>query len=570
MKMKCSQVLMECLLEQGVDTVFGYPGGTILNIYDEFELHGYGEKIKHILTSHEQGAAHAADGYARSTGKVGVCFATSGPGATNLTTGIATAYYDSSPVVFITVNVPEALIGKDAFQEVDVTGITMPITKCNYLVRDPETLADVVREAFAIARSGRPGPVVIDIAKNVTLTEVDFESLPLSEHAKSGRLGKRLRRSENNLKAPEPDGEDIDTLLTMIGEAKKPLVLAGGGVIRSKDAVPEFIKFIEKLGAPVTTSMMGIGACPCDHPLYTGMIGMHGTRASNIATTKCDLLIIVGCRLSDRVALAPQHFAKKAKIVHIDIDRAEIDKNVKTDHHIIGDARRVLELINAKLPKYDYPEWREEVFAQKTKVAPASSGKATPKEIIDIINKYTDENTIVTTDVGQHQMWVAQYYNFKLPKQLISSGGFGTMGFGLGAAIGAKIANPDKLVIHCTGDGSFRMNYTEYATAKYYDVPIITVLFNNRALGMVRQWQALTAGRRFSQTTLDRGPDFVKFAQAFDFEAVKVSTKEDFDREFAKAVKSGKHYMIECDIETEDLVSPMIPGGAKSDEFLLD
>jgi acetolactate synthase-1/2/3 large subunit len=452
MKMKAAQVVCECLLEQGVDTVFGYPGGTILNIYDA--LYQYDGRIRHILTSHEQGASHAADGYARSTGKVGVCFATSGPGATNLTTGIATAYMDSSPVVFITVNVNENLIGKDTFQEVDITGISMPITKCNYLVRDADKLADVIRQAFAIARSGRPGPVLIDILKNVTAAEVEYERLPLAEHASHGMLADMLSRSSHDLKTPEPDHNDIDRLLAMIEKSEKPLVLCGGGVIRSKGAVPEFRKFFETLGAPVTSTMMGGGACPGDHPLFAGMLGMHGTHAANLAVSHCDLLIAVGCRFSDRVALSPKHFAPKAQIVQIDIDRAEIDKNVKTDHHIVGDARRVLELINEKLPAHDYPEWKEWVFSHKEVELKPVPGKLLPSEIMETISAVTKNDAIIATDVGQHQMWAAQYFHYTRAGQLITSGGFGTMGFGLGAAIGAQVGNPGKTVVHVTGDGS--------------------------------------------------------------------------------------------------------------------
>ncbi len=569
MKMKCSQVLMECLLEQGVDTVFGYPGGTILNIYDEFELHGYGKKIRHILTSHEQGASHAADGYARSTGRVGVCFATSGPGATNLTTGIATAYYDSSPVVFITCNVGENLIGKDSFQEVDITGITMPITKCNYLVRDPEQLADVVREAFAIARSGRPGPVLIDILKDVTSTEVDFTPLPLSEHAKNGRLGAMLRRASHDLKIPEPDHGDIDRLLAMIEESKKPLVLVGGGVIRSRGAVPEFRKFFERLNAPVTSTIMGGGACPGNHRLFTGMIGMHGSHASNMAVEQCDLLIAIGCRFSDRVALNPETFAPNAKIVHIDIDRAEIDKNVRTDHHIIGDARRVLELLNEKLPEHDYPEWKEWVFSHP-EVPLKKDDILHAHEILETISDVTDGQAIIATDVGQHQMWCAQYYHFSRPGQFITSGGFGTMGFGYGAAMGAKLGNPDQIVVHCTGDGSFRMNCNEMATAAYYNIPIITVIFNNHTLGMVRQWQNLIYGKRFSQTDLDRGPDFVKLAEAYGIEGARAANQPEFEAAFRKAVASGRPYLIECAIHKDAMVHPMVPGGARTTDFLLD
>ena len=569
MKMKSPQVLMECLLEQGVDTVFGYPGGTILNIYDEFESHGYKNKIRHILTAHEQGASHAADGYARATGKVGVCFATSGPGATNLTTGIATAYYDSSPVVFITVNVGENLIGKDSFQEVDITGITMPITKCNYLVRRAEDLADVIREAFAIARSGRPGPVLIDILKNVTYDEVDYEPLPLEQHASHGRLAAMLRRASHDLKTPEPDHGDIQKLLDMIAEAKRPLVLVGGGVIRSKGAVPEFRKFFETLNAPVTSTIMGGGACPGDHPLFTGMVGMHGSHASNFAVDQCDLLIGIGCRFSDRVALDPATFARNAKLVHIDIDRAEIDKNVKTDHHIIGDARRVLELLNEGLTPHDYPEWKEWVFSHK-EVPLKKDDTLHPHEVLETIQALTDGQAIVTTDVGQHQMWSAQYYHFSRPGQLITSGGFGTMGFGLGAAMGAKLGNPDVPVVLCTGDGCFRMNCHELATVEHYQVPVITVIFNNRTLGMVRQWQHLIYGERYSQTDLDRGPDFVKLAEAYGIDGARAATQPEFEAVLKQALDSGKPWVIECAIDKDAMVHPMVPGSTPITDFLLD
>ena len=569
MKMKSPQVLMECLLEQGVDTVFGYPGGTILNIYDEFESHGYKNKIRHILTAHEQGASHAADGYARATGKVGVCFATSGPGATNLTTGIATAHMDSSPVVFITVNVGESLIGKDSFQEVDITGITMPITKCNYLVRRAEDLADVIREAFAIARSGRPGPVLIDILKNVTYDEVDYEPLPLEQHASHGRLAAMLRRASHDLKTPEPDHGDIQKLLDMIAEAKRPLVLVGGGVIRSKGAVPEFRKFFETLNAPVTSTIMGGGACPGDHPLFTGMVGMHGSHASNFAVDQCDLLIGIGCRFSDRVALDPATFARNAKLVHIDIDRAEIDKNVKTDHHIIGDARRVLELLNEGLTPHDYPEWKEWVFSHK-EVPLKKDGILHPHEVLETIQALTDGQAIVTTDVGQHQMWSAQYYHFSRPGQLITSGGFGTMGFGLGAAMGAKLGNPDVPVVLCTGDGCFRMNCHELATVEHYQVPVITVIFNNRTLGMVRQWQHLIYGERYSQTDLDRGPDFVKLAEAYGIDGARAATQPEFEAVLKQALDSGKPWVIECAIDKDAMVHPMVPGSTPITDFLLD
>ncbi len=569
MLMRGSQIVMECLLEQGVDTVFGYPGGTILNIYDEFELHGYKEKITHYLTSHEQGASHAADGYARSTGKVGVCFATSGPGATNLVTGIATAYYDSSPVVFITCNVAENLIGKDSFQEVDITGITMPITKCNYLVKDVNQLAHVIREAFAIARSGRPGPVLVDIAKNVTAAEAEHEYLPVAEHANHGRLADMLSRADRDLKNPEPDRGDIDKLLDMIAQSQRPMLLVGGGVIRSKGAVPEFRKFMEMLDAPVGSTIMGGGACPGNHPLFTGMVGMHGSHASNMATAECDLLIAIGCRFSDRVATHPATFARNAKIVHIDIDRAEIDKNVMTDHHIIGDARRVLELLNEKLTQHDYAEWKAHVFARKE--LPLSGGGALqPNEVLESIQAATGGDAIIATDVGQHQMWSCQYYHFSRPGQLLTSGGFGTMGFGLGAAMGAKVGNPDKVVVHCTGDGCFRMNCHELATVEHYNLPVITVVFNNGTLGMVRQWQNLIYQRRFSQTDLDRGPDFVKLAEAYGLKGFRATTKEEFRQALDQALAAGCGCVIDCAINTDAMVHPMVNGGTPVTDFLLD
>ena len=574
MKISASQVVMECLLEQGVDTVFGYPGGTILNIYDELELHGYGKKIRHILTAHEQGASHAADGYARSTGKVGVCFATSGPGATNLVTGIATAYMDSSPVVFITVNVGESLIGKDTFQEVDITGITLPITKCNYLVKDATKLADIIREAFAIARSGRPGPVLIDILKNVTSEEVDFTPLPLSEHHRHGRLAALLARNSDglNMKIPEPDHGDVDKLVSMLDEAKKPLILVGGGVIRSKGAVPEFRDFIKQVGAPVATTVMGGGACPGDSDIITGMIGMHGSHASNYASNACDLLIAVGCRFSDRVTCDTSTFAKNAKVVHIDIDRAEIDKNIITDHHIIGDARRVLELLNERiyLKDYDFSAWREEVLSIKEPPLVHNPEKLLPHEILHTISDLTRGEAIIATDVGQHQMWSCQYFHFKRPGQLLTSGGFGTMGFGYGAAFGAKLGNPDQVVVHCTGDGCFRMNCHEMATVNYYDIPVITVIFNNGTLGMVRQWQTLTCKGRHSQTTLNRGPDFVKLAEAYGIPGYRATNQEEFAAAFQTALDSGHAAVIDCVLDIDEMVHPMVNGGSPVTQFLLD
>ena len=570
MRMTASQVLMECLLEQGVDTVFGYPGGTILNIYDEFELHGYNKKIRHILTAHEQGASHAADGYARATGKVGVCFATSGPGATNLVTGIATAYLDSSPVVFITCNVTENLIGKDSFQEVDITGITMPITKCNFLVKDADKLADVIREAFAIARSGRPGPVHIDILKNVTATYTDYEPLPLSEHYKTGRIASLLHRTEHELKTPDPDLADLDKLLDMIEAAERPLILVGGGVIRSKGAVEEFRKFYRTLNCPVASTIMGGGACPGNDPQFTGMIGMHGNHASNIASAKCDLLIAIGCRFSDRVATSPATFARQAKIVHIDIDRSEIDKNVITDHHIVGDARRVLELLNKKLKPHAYPEWSDEILNLKEPVLPHDPEKLAPNEILESITKLTDAQAIIATDVGQHQMWSAQYYHFNRPGQLLTSGGLGTMGFGLGAAMGAAIGCPEYPVVLTTGDGCFRMNCHELSTMEHYGLPVIICIFDNRTLGMVRQWQTLIYDKRYSQTDLDRGPDFVKLAEAYGLPGYRVTNQDEFEAAFQAAMDGGRGAVIDCMIDKDAKVHPMVNGGDPATKFLLD
>lgn len=567
MKLTGAKILMECLLEQGVDTIFGYPGGTILNVYDE--LYSYGDKIKHILTSHEQGAAHAADGYARSTGKVGVCFATSGPGATNLITGIATAYMDSSPVIFISCNVTENLIGKDSFQEVDSTGITMPITKCNYLVRDVNSLADILREAFAIAKSGRPGPVFIDILKNVTAEKAEYTPLPRSEHKNSGRLESLMKRSSFDFKPAAPNENDVDTLVSMIKESKKPLLICGGGVVRGR-AHKEFAEFAEKIDAPVAITVMGAGGFVGRNPLTTGMIGMHGSQASNMACDGCDLLIAVGCRFSDRVALNPNSFAKQAKIVQIDIDRAEINKNVKTDHHIVGDAKVVLSLLNEKLEREDHTEWKKYVFSYKTETEYEEDGKTlTPKQILSSIAKIVPEDTIVSTDVGQHQMWSIQHFHFDYPGQLLTSGGFGTMGFGLGAAIGAKVGNPQKTVIHITGDGSFRMNCNELAVEEHYGVPVITFIFNNKTLGMVRQWQNLIYNKHFSETTLTHGPDFVKLAEAYGLGGKRVSNVEELESAISEALTSGRGYVIDCAIDTDEMVRPMVSGGAHITEFIV-
>ncbi|MBQ6909887.1 MAG: biosynthetic-type acetolactate synthase large subunit, partial [Synergistaceae bacterium] len=511
MKLKGAYILLECLLEQGVDTIFGYPGGAILNVYDA--LYDYKDKFKHILTAHEQGASHAADGYARSTGKVGVCFATSGPGATNLTTGIATAYMDSSPVVFITCNVNGNLIGKDSFQEIDITGISLPITKCNYLVRDVNKLAGIIREGFAIAKSGRPGPVLIDIQKDVTAAECEYEFLPLTQHFEQGRLTRLA--DHPSVVSIEPNFDDIKTLAKMLNESKRPLLICGGGVVRAK-ASDEFRQLAAKIDAPVAITVMGGGAFPGGDDLKTGMIGMHGSQASNMACDACDLLLAVGSRFSDRVALDPESFASQAKIVQIDIDAAEIDKNVKTSHHIIGDAKKILASLLNLVDEAKHDDWKKYVFSFKTETEYDEDGEAfTPKQILSTAERILPKDIIVSTDVGQHQMWAIQHFKFSYPGQLITSGGFGTMGFGLGAAIGAQVGNPDKKVLHVTGDGSFRMNCNELATEEYYKLPIITIIFNNSTLGMVRQWQNLIYNKHFSQTTLDRGPDFVKLAEAY-------------------------------------------------------
>ncbi len=562
-----ARILMECLVEQGVDTVFGYPGGTILDVYDA--LLDY-PSIHHYLTAHEQGACHAADGYARSTGAVGVCFATSGPGATNLVTGIATAYMDSSPVVCITCNVELKLLGKDSFQEVDITGVTMPITKCNYLVRRVEDLADTVREAFAIARSGRPGPVLIDIAKNVAEESTDYTPLSRYEHGSSGHLAQIIKRSSQNFRAPEPDHEDIDKLADMIRAAKRPLLICGGGVVRSR-ANWEFEEFANRIDAPVGITVMGAGGFRGLNKLATGLVGMHGSQASNRAVDACDLLIAVGCRFSDRVALNPSTFARNAKVVQIDIDRSEINKNVETAHHIIGDARRVLQLLNSRMEQLDHREWKDYVFSFKTQTEyDEAKDRMTPVQILDAIARIVPRDTVYVTDVGQHQMWAIQHLHFEYSGQLVTSGGFGTMGFGLGAAIGAQVGNPNKVIIHITGDGSFRMNLNELSTVEHYGLPVISVIFNNGALGMVRQWQTLTCGGRYSQTTLDRGPDFVKLADAFGLEGCRVTNVRDFEAALRKALVHGHAAVIECAISIDEMVRPMVHGGGHITEFMVD
>ena len=557
---------MECLLEQDADVVFGYPGGTILNVYDA--LVKYKDRIHHYLTSHEQGASHAADGYARSTGKVGVCFSTSGPGATNLTTGVATAYMDSSPVVFISCNVAENLIGKDSFQEVDSTGVMLPITKSNFQVTDVNRLAGTVRRAFAIARSGRPGPVFIDILKNVTAEKAEYEFIPRKEHKKAGALKSLYERNMVDFYKPTIDEEDIDKLIEMVGESEKPMLICGGGVVRGR-AHEEFNKFCNLIDAPTAITVMGGGGMNGRNPHVTGMIGMHGSQASNIGVNDCDLLIAVGCRFSDRVALDPETFAAQAKIVHIDIDRSEINKNVQTDHHIVGDAEEVLKILNKKLKQQNHKEWKDFVFSYPTETVYEEGGDTlTPKQVCDTIAKLMPEDTIVATDVGQHQMWSIQHFHFDYPGQLITSGGFGTMGFGLGAAIGSKVGNPDKTVIHIAGDGSFRMNCNELATVEHYGLPIITFVFDNRTLGMVRQWQNLIYKKNFSETDQDRGPDFVKLAEAYGLKGRRVNNQADLADAIKDAMASGCGYVIDCVLDIDEMVRPMVGGGDHITNFM--
>ena len=572
-KLNGSEILIQCLLEQGVDTIFGYPGGTILNVYDRLYDH---PEIRHFLTAHEQGASHAADGYARSTGKVGVCFATSGPGSTNLTTGIATAYMDSSPVVFITCNVNSDLIGRDAFQEVDITGVTLPVTKCSYVVSDVTKLADTVREAFFIAKSGRPGPVLIDIQKNATASECDYTPLTPEEfkNKKGARVERLLTTHHPSVSYTDIDVQAVEKLAEMLDECEKPLLICGGGIVRS-GASEEFRELSHRLDIPVAITVMGGGAFGGYDSLATGMIGMHGSQASNMACDACDLLVAVGCRFSDRVTLNPAGFAKNAKIVHIDIDPSEIDKNVKTDLHILGDAKEVLSLLLTKLKRdKTHEDWKKYVFSFKreTEYEDTIEGVLTPKEVLAAAAEILPQNTMVTTDVGQHQMWAIQHFRFDYPGQLTTSGGFGTMGFGLGAAIGVQVGNPDKTVLHVTGDGSFRMNCNELATEQYYKLPIITLLFNNSTLGMVRQWQHLIYKERYSQTTLDRGPDFVKLAEAYGLHGVRVTDEPSLRKALNDAVNSradGLGWVIDCRIDMDEMVRPMVGGNSYITNFML-
>lgn len=551
MKLTGSEIVAECLIEQGVDTVFGYPGGTILNIYDA--LYKYQDKIHHILTSHEQGAAHAADGYARSTGKVGVCMATSGPGATNLVTGIATAYMDSTPLVAITANVAVSLLGRDSFQEIDIAGVTMPITKHNFIVKDIRELAPTIRKAFQIAKEGRPGPVLVDITKDVTAATIDFvPSVPEVIEPRKYTYGTT----------------DLDKAIKMIETSEKPFIFVGGGVIAS-GASNELKEFAEKIDAPVTDSLMGKGAYDNTRPRYTGMIGMHGTKASNFGVSRCDLLIVIGARFSDRVTGDTNRFANDAKIIHIDVDAAEINKNVVVDLGIVGDAKSILTELNAKLTRLNHPQWLKEIRDLKEQYPlQYDDGELTGPYVIEQIDYLTNGEATICTDVGQHQMWAAQYYRYKRPRQFISSGGAGTMGFGLGAAMGAKIANPHQTVFNIAGDGCFRMNMNELATLSRYNIPVIQIIMNNQVLGMVRQWQTLFYGQRYSNTILTDKVDFCKVAEGLGCKAIKVTTKEEVAPAIKEAMEHDGPVVIECVINKDDKVFPMVaPGGPIAEAF---
>ena len=550
MQLNGSQIIIECLKEQGVDTVFGYPGGTILNVYDELYRH---PEIRHILTSHEQGASHAADGYARATGKVGVCFATSGPGATNLVTGIATAYMDSIPVVAITANVGTSLLGKDSFQEVDIAGITMPVTKYSVIVKDVNILAKTIRKVFKIARTGRPGPVLVDITKDVTADVCEYTP---QEPEKIPPVTNLIRQ------------EDLDRAAAMISAAKKPFLFVGGGAAAS-GASAEVRELAEKIQAPVCDSLMGKGTFPGTHQLYTGMLGMHGTKTSNLGMYKCDLVIVLGARFSDRDVGDTKHFANQAKILQIDVDPAEINKNVVVDASVTGDVREVLKRLLPMIPVQEHPQWIAEIQEMKKQYPMAyHEDILSGPSIIEEIYRVTKGDAIICTDVGQHQMWAAQYYKYTSPRTLLTSGGLGTMGYGLGAAMGAKCGRPEKTVINVAGDGCFRMNMNEIATLTRYNIPVIEVVINNHVLGMVRQWQTLFYGKRYSQTILNDKTDFVKVAEAMGAVGMRVTKKEEFAAALEKAISLNGPVLIDCQIDCDDKVFPMVAaGGANSEVF---
>ena len=543
-----AEIVIECLKEQGVDVVFGYPGGSILNVYDA--LYKHSDEIFHVLTSHEQGAAHAADGYARATGKVGVCMATSGPGATNLVTGIATAYMDSVPMVAITCNVTLPLLGKDSFQEVDIAGVTMPITKHGYIVKDVNILADTLRKAFHIAKSGRPGPVLVDITKDVTAASCEYTP----------------KKPESVERAGHYTQEDLDAALEVISKAKKPYIYLGGGAILS-GASEEVRAFAKKLDSPVCDTLMGKGAYDGYDPLYTGMIGMHGTKTSNLGVSECDLLVALGARFSDRVIGNASLFAKNAKILHIDIDAAEINKNIHADVSIVGDLKDILTKLIARMEQMHHPEWTAHILELKEKYPlKYDDSQLSCPYIIEELDRITKGNAIITSDVGQHQMWAAQYYHYTKPRTFLSSGGLGTMGYGIGACIGAKTGCPDKICVNIGGDGCFRMNLIELATASRYQIPIIQIIINNHVLGMVRQWQTLFYGKRYSQTVLEDAVDYCKVAEGLGCAAIRVIAKEEVAPAIEKAIALQKPVVIDCRIPEDDKVFPMVPAGAAISE----
>jgi len=553
MELTGSQIVIECLKEQGVDTVFGYPGGTILNIYDELYKHSH--EIRHILTSHEQGASHAADGYARATGKVGVCFATSGPGSTNLVTGIATAYMDSIPMVAITANVATPLLGRDSFQEIDIAGVTMPITKHNYIVKDINKLADTIRKAFRIARSGRPGPVLVDITKDVTAAKTKYTKVVPETVAR---------------KTDDITEQELQNALDLIKHSKKPFIFVGGGAVIS-EAHDELKEFVQKVDAPVTDTLMGKGAYDGTEERYTGMLGMHGTKASNLGVTECDLLIAIGARFSDRVTGNAKKFAKNAKILHIDIDPAEINKNVSAYTSVIGDIKEVLSIINSRLDQHNHKEWVDHIISLKKQYPlKYQKDRLTGPFILEKLYEVTNGDAIITTEVGQHQMWAAQYYKYKLPRTFITSGGLGTMGYGLGACIGAKVGMPDRTVVNIAGDGCFRMNMNEIATATRYDIPIIEIIFNNHVLGMVRQWQTLFYEQRYSNTNLSDKVDFVKLGEAMGAKSYRITKMEEVEPILKEAIALNAPVLIECIIDCDDKVWPMVAPGAAIEEVFTD
>ena len=556
MQLNGAEIVIECLKEQGVDTVFGYPGGAILNVYDE--LYKHRDEIRHILTSHEQGASHAADGYARATGKVGVCLATSGPGATNLVTGIATAYMDSIPIVAITCNVGVSLLGKDSFQEIDIAGITMPITKYSFIVKDVTKLADTIRKAFRIAKTGRPGPVLVDIPKDITAKVTEY--IP-------EELGK-CTKEDSSRKTPRMDEQRFDRVISMLEEAEKPFVFVGGGAVLS-GASQELKEFVDKLDAPVTDSLMGKGAFPGTDPRYTGMLGMHGTKASNFGVSECDLLVVMGARFSDRVTGNTEKFAKNAKIIQLDIDPVEINKNVLITEEIIGDLKDVLKTLNKRLKQQNHAEWLEKIQGYKKKYPlKYHPNVLSGPFLVEEIYRQTNGEALIVTEVGQHQMWAAQYYKYTKPRTLLTSGGLGTMGYGLGAALGAKTGCPDKIVVNIAGDGCFRMNMNEIATAVRHNIPIIQVVVNNHVLGMVRQWQDLFYDERYSATVLRDAVDFVKLAEAMGAEGMRAVSQEEFKEAFSKALTLNRPVVIDCQIDSDDKVWPMVaPGAAISEAF---